>query len=175
MTRIALPDPASLTGWQRAQYDRFPSGLSQALVLLDERLAGALPATANALRAASIDPAWREAIILRVAALLHNDYERFQHLEQARQQGWTKADIAAIETADSELPSDLLAVLLFVDALVAGSGVSDSVLESVCAVIDDRGLVTVIVLVGRYSTVANITTVLGIPLDDHPDSWTNEH
>lgn len=69
MARIPLARIEDMTTTQRAQYDRFPSNLSRALLLADDRLAGTLPNLANALRASGLDPALREAVILRIAAL----------------------------------------------------------------------------------------------------------
>lgn len=178
MTRLKLVEPNSLTGDRRAQYERFPSNLTRALLVLDDGLALALPRTANALRASSLDPSWREGVILRVAALQGSDYERFQHVGQAHQLGWTAEQIAAIEQGDysgSLLPPGLTAVLRFADEIVSGPTVSDEAFDAVRTVLDDRQLATVIVLVGHYMTVARILGVLHVPLDDTPDGWTNEH
>lgn len=177
MSRIPLADPASLTGERRAQYDRFPSNLTRALLLLDDRLAGQLPQTANALRSSALNPALREGVILRVAALQHSDYERFQHLDQARQLGWTASQINTIEHEpyDGTLPSDLATVLRFTDEIIPGPTVTDEVFDAARAVLGEQGVVTVIVLVGHYMKVARILGALQVPLDDEPDSWTNEH
>ena len=56
MSRIPLVSIADMTEEQRAQYDRFPSNLTRALLLMDGALAGALPNLANALRTSSLDP-----------------------------------------------------------------------------------------------------------------------
>lgn len=178
MSRLTLVDPDNLSGERKAQYDRFPSNLTRALLLLDDRLAGALPQTANALRTAPLDPAWREAVILRVAALHHSGYERFQHLGQALQQGWTAEQIDAIEygrPGDGVLPAELTSILRFVDEVVAGPTVSGDVFDAAHALLNDQELVTVIVLIGHYMTVARILGVLQVPLDSAPDSWDTEH
>ncbi|MCV7420584.1 carboxymuconolactone decarboxylase family protein [Mycobacterium yunnanensis] len=178
MTRIPLVDPATLTGRRKAQFDRFPSNLTRALLLLDDSLAGQLPETANALRASPLDPAWREGVILRVAARQRSAYERFQHLSQARQHGWTTAQVDAIEDeriSDDVLPQDFITVLRFVDEIIDGSTVSDSTFTAVHHVLDDRDLLTVVVLVGHYMGVARVLGVLQVPLDGEPDPWTTEH
>ncbi|TWE11766.1 carboxymuconolactone decarboxylase family protein [Rudaeicoccus suwonensis] len=176
MSRIPLADVPSLNSVQRAQYERFPSNLTRTVLLLDERLGAQLPATANALRASDLDPAVREAVILRVAALHDSAYERLQHLGQAHATGWTDSDIENIETGNYQDMSDgVAAVLTFVDALVAGDDVPDPVFADARAVLSDRHVVTVIVLVGHYMTVARLTRVLRVELDDHPDNWTAEH
>ena len=76
MSRLPLVAIGDMQPDQRAQYDRFPSNLTRGLLLLDQRLAGALPATANALRASSLDAYVREGVILRVAALSGCAFER---------------------------------------------------------------------------------------------------
>ena len=175
MSRIPLTDPATLTGERRAQYDRFPSNLTRTLLLLDDRLARALPETANALRDSSLDPAWREAVILRVAATQHSAYERMQHLGQAGKLGWTGAQIQAIEGGDlAAVPAGLASVLRYADGVVAND-VSDDVFAAARTAAGDRGVVTVIALVGHYMTVARLTGVLEVDLDDKPDTWTHEH
>jgi alkylhydroperoxidase family enzyme len=84
MARLPLVREQDMTAEQRAQFERFPSNLTRALLLAVPRLAQALPATANALRDAGLDPKLREGVILRVAHLCGSAYERMQHLGPAR-------------------------------------------------------------------------------------------
>jgi alkylhydroperoxidase family enzyme len=176
VARIALAAIADMDPRQRAQYDRFPSNLTRTLVLLDERLARALPETANALRAASFDAKWREGVILRVAAVTGSAYERVQHLDQALRQGWSSREIAAIEAGDrARLPAEFVAVLDFVDACLTGYTVDDEIFATVQAVLTTTEIVTVLVLVGHYRTVATLTGVLQVEVDPAPDPWTHEH
>lgn len=175
MARIPLADLDALSDEARAQYERFPSNLTRALLLLDGRLARALPEAANALRGSSLPAAWREAVIVRVAALERSAYERMQHLDQARTTGWSDEQIRAIERGNLEaLPTDVAAVLRYADAVVLGE-VPDEVFAAARRTLGDRDLVTVIALVGHYMTVARITGVLRVELDDAPDPWTGEH
>ena len=176
MARVSLVRVEDMTPEQREQYDRFPSNLTRTLLLLDARLARALPETANALRASDLDPALREAIILRVASLSDNAYERMQHLGQAARVGWSDHDIDAIETGEySALRASLAAVLPFVDECVATAQVSAHAFAQIKSVMSDRDLATVIVLVGHYMTVARLTGALEVELDQDADSWTHEH
>ncbi|WP_308818875.1 carboxymuconolactone decarboxylase family protein [Pseudonocardia alni] len=178
MARIPLPEPADMGPRHRAQYERFPSHLTRTLTVMDPRLSEALPETANALRASALAPAWREGAILRVAALTGSAYERLQHLDQARRH-WSDEQVAAIETTAggdrSALPIGFARLLDLVDLLVPGLPVPDDVLAAVRRTLDDRELVTLIVLVGHYLTVARLTTVLDVDLDPVPDPWTREH
>ena len=176
LSRIPLARVKDMTATQRAQYDRFPSNLSRALLLADDRLAGALPNLANALRTSGLDPALREAVILRVAAHTGSAYERMQHLGQAEQAGLTATEIAAIETADpAPLAPAMAAVLAFADACLVPRRVPDDVFQAALEVLTPRGLVTVILLVGHYTMVARLLAALEVELDPVPDPWTAEH
>ncbi len=176
MARIPLIRIADMTAAQRAQYDRFPSNLSRALLLADDRLAGALPNLANALRASDLDPTLREAVILRVAALTGSTYERMQHLGQAEKAGLNPEAIAAIETGDvATLPPTMAAALALADACVASPRVPDEVFDAARAVLSPRDLVTVILLTGHYLMVGRLLATLDVELDSAPDSWAAEH
>ena len=176
MSRIPLVSVADMIGEQRAQYDRFPSNLSRALLLADTRLAGCLPATANALRASGLDAKLREAAILRVAALSGSAYERMQHLGQAEKVGWTPAEIAGIEAGSADLPGgDVGVVIRFVDECVASVTVSDDTFAAARAVLSARDLATLLLLVGHYMTVARLLGTLDVELDPAPDAWAVEH
>jgi len=176
MARIPLVRIEDMTAAQRAQYDRFPSNLSRALLLVDDRLAGALPNLANALRASSLDLVLREAVILRVAALTGSAYERMQHLGQAEKAGLDSAAIAAIETGDAAaMPRDMATVLAFAEACVAAPRVPDDVFDAAGAALSQRDLVTVILLVGHYLMVGRLLATLDVELDPAPDSWAAEH
>lgn len=176
MARIALVCLEDMTTAQRAQYDRFPSNLSRALLLADDRLAHALPNLANALRASSLDPAVREAVILRVAALTGSAYERMQHLEQAGKAGLDTAAIAAIEAGDAAgLPPAMAAALAFAAACVSAPRVADDVFDAALAAFSPRDVVTITLLVGHYLMVGRLLATLDVELDPAPDNWTAEH
>ena len=120
MSRIPLVAVTEMTEEQHAQYDRFPSNLTRGLLVLDPRLAGAVPNLANALRASGLNPKIREAVIFRVAALQGSAYERTQHLEQAKKVGWSDVEIGAIEAhEEASITGQLEKILVFVDACVA--------------------------------------------------------
>ena len=176
MPRIPLVTPEQMTPDQRAQYDRFPSNLTCGLLLMEQRLASAPPATANALRTSGLDPKLREGIILRVAALSNSPFERMQHVGEARKAGWTEADIAAIEAGDrSGSLGTFTPVLSFVDECVADIRVSDAVFADVASALSAREIATVLILVGHYMSVARFIANLDIPLDPAPSAWDKEH
>ncbi len=176
MSRIPLVAIDRMQPAQRAQYDRFPSNLTRGLLLMEQRLAQALPASANALRTSGLDPKVREGAILRVAALSRSAFERMQHLGEAGRAGWTAAEIATIEGPGTfDGLGAFAAVLAFVDACVASPEVPDDVFAAARAALGDRDLVTLIVLVGHYMTVARFIAILGIELDPAPSDWSTEH
>ena len=176
MSRVPLIRPEDMTPEQQAQYDRFPSNLTRGLLLAEQRLAGALPATANALRTSGLDPKLREGVILRVAALSDSPFERMQHLSEARKAGWTEAEIAAIEAGDrSGALRAFTPILAFVDECVADVRVSDATFAAVAAALSPREIATVLILVGHYMTVARFIANLGIELDPAPSAWDKEH
>ena len=176
MSRLPLVAIDDMQPAQREQYDRFPSNLTRGLLLMEQRLAGALPSSANALRSCGLDGKIREGVILRVAALSGCAFERMQHLGEAGKAGWTTDEIGTIEGRG---PLDALgtfaAVLRFVDACVASPRVPDGVFAAARDMLSDRDLATVIVLVGHYMTVARFVETLGIELDPTPSDWTVEH
>ena len=173
MSRLSLATVEDMDAAQREQYRRFPSNLTRGLLLADQRLSEALPNLANALRAAPLDPKVREAVILRVASLHANAYERMQHLDQARKFGWSDADIEAIEAG--RFPAEVEPILRFTDECVRDGDVSDPTFASVKDLLIPRDVATVILLIGHYMMVARFTAVLRIELDAKPDSWSHEH
>ena len=176
MPRVALVAPDQMSPAQRAQYERFPSNLTRGLLLMEQRLAEAAPATANALRTSGLDPRLREGVILRVAALSQSPFERMQHLGEARKAGWSEADIAAIEAGDrSGSLGAFTSVLAFVDECVADVRVSDPVFAAVASTLSPREIATVLILIGHYMTVARFIANLDIPLDAAPSAWDKEH
>ena len=176
MARIPLLRVEDMDAEQREQYDRFPTNLTRTLLLMDHRSARSLPESANALRASGLDPGLREAVILRVAALTGSAYERMQHLGQAGEVGWTPEQVTAIETGDlAALPEVTAAVLDLVEACLTATRVADGVVDRVRRVLSDRDLVTVLVLVGHYTTVARLLGTLEVELDDAPGPWDEEH
>lgn len=141
MSRIPLVRVEDMTPSQREQYDRFPSNLSRALLLDDERLARLPPELANALRASALDPKRREAVILRVARLSGSAYERMQHSQQAKKVGFSERTINAIERGDALGHSESLsAVLAFAEECVASPKVSDATFDRVAKLLSSRDI-----------------------------------
>lgn len=99
-----------------------------------------------------------------------------QHLGQAAKAGWTQEQVAAIEAGDPDpLPADFRKIMAFSDACVTGPDMPDAVFDAARSVLSDRNLVTVVLLVGHYMTIARLMGILRVELDAHPDPWTAEH
>ena len=176
MSRIPLVRVEDMSFEQREQYYRFPSNLTRGLLLTEQRLAGALPNLANALRSSVLDPKVREGAILRVAALSNSAFERMQHIGEARKAGWSDAEIAAIETGDAgRVLGDFTPILAFVDACVAAPRAPDAVFAEAERGLSPRDLATLILLVGHYMMVARFIATLDIELDPEPSTWGTEH
>lgn len=176
MARLPLVRDEDMTPEQRAQFARFPSNLTRAVLLAPPRLAQAVPEVANALRASGLDAKLREGAILRVAHLCGSAYERMQHLDQARLAGWRDEEIAAIEGDDAPgFDGAPAAVFRFIDECVRAVRVSDATFAAVQAILPPRDIATLLLLVGHYMSVARFAATLGIELDDRPDAWRHEH
>lgn len=178
MSRVPLLALDAMNPTQREQYQRFPSHLTQALLLTAPRLAAAIPNTANALRAATLDAKTREGAILRVAALSGSAFERMQHLGEAQKAGWSADEIAAIEAIGngaSPLLGGFNAVLAFVDECVAAPRVTDATFARLSAHWPAGDIATLILLVGHYMMVARLLATLDIELDPAPTDWQTEH
>ncbi len=173
MSRIPLVRVEEMTPEEKGQYDRFPSNLTRALLLVDRRLAEAAPNLANALRASPLEARLREAVILRVAALHGSAYERMQHIGQVHKAGWSDEEIAGIEHGAP--PADVADLMRFVDECVQTGDVSDTTFEAARIGLGARDLATVLLLIGHYMMIARFTKVLRVELDADADSWSHEH
>jgi alkylhydroperoxidase family enzyme len=172
MARIALPDPESMTVDERTQYDSFPSNLARALVCASPDLASHVLGIGGAFRKSRLDPKLRELVILRVAKLSSSAYERMQHLDIAKEVGWSDEEIAAIEKGDvSVIDERARAVLGFTDECFENFRVSDTTFESTRAVLSQPEIATLVLLIGQYVLTAIFVETLDIDLDSHATSW----
>jgi alkylhydroperoxidase family enzyme len=168
MNRIDLPDVSALDETDRAQYARFPSNLTRALLRTGGCAQGYLD-LGFALRTTRLDPKFYELVILRVAELSGSAYERMQHLAPARQAGWTDADIQAIEKGPAYALDDTTrALLAFVDECVRDVRVSTQTFERSQKYFSEGALADAALLTGFYMMTARFLETLGVPLDDAP-------
>ncbi|SEP23441.1 carboxymuconolactone decarboxylase family protein [Nitrosovibrio sp. Nv6] len=166
MARIELSDVSTFDDAESAQHCRFPANLTRALL----RTGGCTAAFLDlgiALRTTHLDAKQYELVILRVAALSHSAYERMQHLEPARQAGWSEAEIAAIEQGDGSLLDPRSAALVvFVDDCVQNVRVSDQSFMGIRKYLSENAVADATLLVGFYMMTARFLETLAVDLDE---------
>ncbi|MEX2255739.1 MAG: carboxymuconolactone decarboxylase family protein [Acidimicrobiia bacterium] len=119
------------------------------------------------LNAPTLDPRWRELMILRVAWRTRSRYEWVQHVRVALSCGITPEEIEAVgEGSAAErwapLEADLLAAT---DQLVDRYRIDDETWARLAAHLDERQLVEVAFVVGTYTCLAMAFNSFGIELD----------
>jgi alkylhydroperoxidase family enzyme len=119
------------------------------------------------LNSPTLEPRWRELMVLRVAARAHSEYEWVQHVRIARACGITDAEVEAIAAGVvtstlSPLEADLLAAT---DELLDRYRIADTTWARLAAQLDERQLVEVAFVVGTYTALAMAFNSFGIELD----------
>lgn len=131
-------------------------------------LAGPFLAYNNVLlRTPTLEPRWRELVVLRVAWRTRSAYEWAQHVRLAARVGITPAEIDAIALgADggrwSPLEADLL---LATDQLLDRSRIDDDTWTRLADALDERQLIELTFAVGTYACLAMVFNSLGLALD----------
>jgi alkylhydroperoxidase family enzyme len=131
-------------------------------------LAGRFLAYNNVLLfAPTLEPRWRELMILRVAWRTRASYEWVQHVRLSQRYTVTADEIDAVtQGADagtwSALEADLLAAT---DQLIDGYRVHDDTWARLAESLDPRQLVELVFVVGTYTCLAMVFNGLEIELD----------
>jgi alkylhydroperoxidase family enzyme len=114
----------------------------------------------------TLEPRWRELMVLRVAWRTRSEYEWVQHVRIARACGITDAEIEAVAAGDAAgwapLERDLLAAT---DELLDTYRVADATWERLAVPLDERQLVELTFVVGTYTGLAMALNSFGIELD----------
>jgi alkylhydroperoxidase family enzyme len=154
LSRVELAEPAQMTPRQRQVYELFPSNLVRGMLRTEPEIVEGYLRLGGSFTRSALDPALRELVILRVAALSGSAYERFQHLDRATAAGLSDAEIAVVEASDPAPLDQAKQVLLrYVDECVAEVKVSSPVF-SARAALGDENLATVTLLIGHYMMTA---------------------
>ena len=115
----------------------------------------------------TLPPDLRELVVLRVAVLNDAAFEWTAHEPIARRAGLSDGQLAALRQADGGEPGGWTpvqaAVLAFTDASTRGVAVPDDVFAGVRALLDDRQVVELAVLVGGYAMVSRFLVALRVP------------
>jgi alkylhydroperoxidase family enzyme len=118
------------------------------------------------LRAPTLEPRWRELMILRVAWRTRSEYEWLQHVRIARAVGLTDAEIEAVAAgADAGWAPFERDLLTATDELLDGYRIADATWERLAVPLDERQLVELTFVVGTYTGLAMAFNSFGIELD----------
>jgi alkylhydroperoxidase family enzyme len=120
------------------------------------------------LRTPTLEPRWRELVVLRVAWRTRSEYEWAQHVRMATRFAITADEVDAIAQgaeADrwSTLESDLLRAT---DELLDESRIHDDTWARLGATLDERQLIELTFVVGTYACLAMVFNSIGLRLDD---------
>jgi len=120
------------------------------------------------LRTPTLEPRWRELVVLRVAWRTRSEYEWAQHVRMATRFAITADEVDAIAQgaeADrwSTLESDLLQAT---DELLDESRIHDDTWARLAATLDERQLIELTFVVGTYTCLAMVFNSIGLRLDD---------
>ena len=120
------------------------------------------------LRTPTLEPRWRELVVLRVAWRTRSEYEWAQHVRMATRFAITADEVDAIAQgaeADrwSTLESDLLRAT---DELLDESRIHDDTWARLAATLDERQLIELTFVVGTYTCLAMVFNSIGLRLDD---------
>jgi AhpD family alkylhydroperoxidase len=131
---------------------------------------------ANSIRHDSRTPrALRELMILRVAQVVHSEYEWAHHLRMARKAGVREAQIAALARwrESPEFDAREKAALEFAEA-VSRCDVSDAVHAAVRKHFGDAEYVELAVTAGFYAMVARVLDALRVTMDEDVRGYSPE-
>jgi alkylhydroperoxidase family enzyme len=115
----------------------------------------------------TIEPRWRELMILRVAWRTRSEYEWIQHVRMARQVGISDEEIAAVGLGPSATPwssfeRDLLSAT---DQMLDHYRVDDATWTRLAAQLDEPQLLELTFVVGTYTALAMVFNSAGLELD----------
>lgn len=122
----------------------------------------------HALYYSTLDPRWRELLVLRVAHLRRSDYEWAQHVFQAGAVGITDDDIQRIRVGpdDEAWPVFEAALLAAADELIGGARLSDATYATLARELSRQQLMDVVFTVGFYETFAMALRTFDVELDE---------
>jgi alkylhydroperoxidase family enzyme len=115
----------------------------------------------------SVEPRWRELMILRVAWRTRSQYEWVQHVRIAQSCGITTEEIESVARGDvsgvsGSLERDLLAAT---DQLLDTARIDDDTWARLAERLDERQLIEIAFVVGTYTCLAMVFNSVGLELD----------
>lgn len=187
--RLALRDPAALTGAAQALYDhareRIVPEAEQAgftAMLADGRFIGpfnAMFASPDICQAVltlqkverertDLDPRTRQVVILSVGAVVAAPYELYAHRAEALAAGLPRDAVDALAAGEDhpDLTLDERTAQRFTLSLVRERRVADDLFAAARAAFGEKGIVDMVVLIGCYQLVCSLLNALAIPAPD---------
>lgn len=174
MMRVPLRNPADFT----EDHAAFLEGLDARGSLIN--LYRAMANSPEALRrfyafvaclwSGALSDRMREIAVLSVVAASDAPYPLGWHLLDAAEAGLTPSEIRAIvdDDAAAALPAQEAALARFARALALDGRVSDAAFAEVAALMPERDIVELTLLVGTYRMVACVANALRVDADDAP-------
>lgn len=137
----------------------------------DESAVSFLALGRSLLTASALEPELRELVILRTATLCGAGYEVAQHRKASARIGLAPAKVDAVTaSAKGQVPftpfsASELAVLNFTDGVVRDVKAAEPLFDAAAAVLTQRQLVELLMLIGFYLTASRIGENLEVDLE----------
>ena len=121
----------------------------------------------HVLRKQTLPARERELLILRIGWLNQAEYEWAQHVEIAKREGITEAEIERVKAGPTGgwAASDAL-LLQAVDDLYENSVVSDATWTALAKIYSTEQMIDLVFTIGQYNLVSWALNSFGVPLDD---------
>lgn len=168
MARIPYPADDDLDERTRALLDANPPlNVFRMLAHGGPALGSFLRLTGGLWNDAELSPRRRELVILRVATRCHSPYEWRQHVAVAGLVGITDEEIEAVGAGRLDaLGADEAAMLALADVIIDRDRADDAVLDAARAVLTDRELIELHLLIAAYAGLAALMTTVDLDVDD---------
>ena len=114
-------------------------------------------------KACELDRVTRERVILRVSIRKHSRYEWAQHVKAARKAGISDEEITAIARGTADGMTGLLCRA--VDELTDDSTLHDATYAELAQRFDERQVISLVFLIGTYSTLSMVFGTFRVELD----------
>jgi 4-carboxymuconolactone decarboxylase len=110
----------------------------------------------------------RELLILRIGWLNQAEYEWAQHVEIAKREGISEAEIAAVKAGpQGPWVADDAMLLQAADDLFENSVIADATWEQLAKKYSIEQMLDLVFTIGQYNLVSWALNSLGVPLDDY--------
>ena len=172
MKRATFPMP-ELTSEKEAEYKLFPINLTRMLLRTKSSTVPFLKLGLS-FRDAHIPGSVREAVIIRVGALLECPYEMVQHRPEALRFGNSENLIDAITDISRKREFDdpaISALIHYTDSAVKNTQADHAALDEIRRHFSDDQVAEITLIIGHYVMNAIFVRSLRVPLDDGPGDF----